>query len=1054
MIRRLPWLLVKRLVGLLVGLLLGVTLAVALLLWRLSVGPVSLDFLAPYVAAAMERAEPGLVVGIDHTLLSVEHAGTIEIVARGIHFRERDGEAQLTLPELALGLSPRAALTGTIAPTIIILREPEMRLGRAEDGTFSLGFGGAAAASGGNSVEDLLRDLATPPNHRGALGYLTEVAVRNAVLTVDDRALGVTWRAKRMDATLFRGAGRTFGDLALAIEEPGGALTELHGDFRYASGEDRVTMQLGLSELRPALFAGAAPGLVPLATLDVPISGELRFELDTAALRISDAWCDLALGAGRLVDKLLPGGAVAIASGQLRGAYDPSRGRVEIEQLGVDFGGPVAEITGTVDGLGAGMLAGGWPQAIDVASELELREVPVDQLPALWPEPLAARARGWVTQHIHDGIATRATAQLSAHVDLTAAEGPPVRLDSFAGTLEYRGLTIQYFNQLPPLRGVDGTGSFDRAHLDLFPTAGAINGVQLTGGVAKLSKLDTHDEQIAIDALVRGPARNILEVLDSEPLHYAQRLKIAPAAVAGEAEGHVVFSFPLKHDLSLNEVEFGARARLSGIAIAKVMAGQDLRDGAFALHLDRAALRLDGTAVFAEVPSTISWVQRLALGRGPQTRYTLRARLDEAARRRLDVDFFPDMLRGPVDVDLAYAVVEDKRAAATLTLGLKDATLDAAKLNWTKKPGVAATAALDLDLADGRIRTIRQATLKGGGADLRLSAELTADGEVEHVDLPRLIAGETDASGSVARRKGGGWQVELHGLSFDASGLMGGHGKAAGGDLDEPLAIEAALDRLILGVKREARDVTAQLYYDGVHWQAASVDATMFGGGKARLRFGEMGGRRSFNLSSDDFGALTRVLDISDNITGGQIAITGTAEDHGPRRVFSGAVDGADYRVVGAPLFARLLSVASFSGIGALLSGEGIPFTRLKADFTLADGKVDVSESRAYGGAIGVNVSGSFDIGKETLDIAGTLVPAYTINSVLGKIPVLGPILLGGKGEGIFAANFKIAGPPADAKISVNPLSALAPGALRKLFLFDAPDVAAPASPSSADRAQ
>jgi hypothetical protein len=58
--------------------------------------------------------------------------------------------------------------------------------------------------------------------------------------------------------------------------------------------------------------------------------------------------------------------------------------------------------------------------------------------------------------------------------------------------------------------------------------------------------------------------------------------------------------------------------------------------------------------------------------------------------------------------------------------------------------------------------------------------------------------------------------------------------------------------------------------------------------------------------------------------------------------------------------------------------------------------------------------------------------------------------LLGGKGEGIFAANFKIAGPVSNARISVNPLSALAPGALRKLFLFEAPDVAEPAPPPSA----
>jgi hypothetical protein len=1045
MCRRPLWLLTQWLIGL----VLGLALAFAALLWRLSSGPMSLDFIAPYVAAAMERAEPGLTVRIDRTLVSLQQQATIEIVARGVHLGEKTGEARLTLPELSLGLSLRAALTGTIAPTIIILRQPELRLERAEDGAFHLGLGDETAPSG-NWAEDFLRGLAAPPDRQGPLGYLTEVAVRNAQLTVDDRALGVTWRAKRVDATMFRSAGGTFGDLALAVEEPDGTSTEFHGDFRYAAGEQRFAMQLALADLRLALLAGNAPSLAPLAVMDLPLSGQLRLELDTAALRISDAWCDLTLGAGRLVHPLLQGGAVAVASGQLRGAYDPSRGRITIEQLRVDLGGPRIEATGTVDGLGAGFLAGGWPQAIDVNAELDIREVPANDLPSLWPERLAPKPRVWVTGHIHDGIATHAHAQLGAHVDLAPDAASPVKVDSFTGTLEARGLTVQYFEQLPPLRGVDGSGTFDRTRLDLTVTQGAVNGVQLVGGTAKLSKLDTHDEEIAIDAAAKGPIRNIMEILDSEPLHYAQKLNVSPAAIGGSADGHVLFHFPLKHDLPIDEVDFSARANLSDVAIAKIVGGRDLSDGDFELKLDREALRLDGTGRIADVPAKLGWVQSLKTGEGDHARYTMKARIDDAGRQRLDVDFFPGMLKGPVDVDVAYTTVEPKRAAATVALGLKDATVEIDKLNWTKPPGVVATAALDLDLVDGHVRNIKQATINGGGADSRLSVAFDTGNKLKRVDAPRLILGETDASGTISRRAEGGWQVELQGLSFDASGLASHLDSGSSGALDEPLVVDATLERLILGPKREARGLRAQVYYDGVHWQAASVDANLFGGGKARLRFGKAGGQRSLQLTTDDFGGLMRLTGVSENIAGGHLQITGQVEDRGPKRILRGKVEGADYRLANAPLFARLLSLASFTAIGSLLSGEGIPFTRLTAEFALSDGKLDIAVLRAYGGAIGVNVSGSFDTNTETLDISGTLVPAYTINSVLGNVPLLGPLLLGGEGQGIFAANFKIAGPVSDARISVNPLSALAPGVLRKLFLFEAPDIAEPAPPPSA----
>ena len=72
--------------------------------------------------------------------------------------------------------------------------------------------------------------------------------------------------------------------------------------------------------------------------------------------------------------------------------------------------------------------------------------------------------------------------------------------------------------------------------------------------------------------------------------------------------------------------------------------------------------------------------------------------------------------------------------------------------------------------------------------------------------------------------------------------------------------------------------------------------------------------------------------------------------------------------------------------------------------------------------------------GPETIDINGTIIPAYTINSLLGRIPVLGTLLTGEKGGGIFAAAYKVSGPVEKPKMAVNPLSALAPGFLRKLL--------------------
>ena len=69
-----------------------------------------------------------------------------------------------------------------------------------------------------------------------------------------------------------------------------------------------------------------------------------------------------------------------------------------------------------------------------------------------------------------------------------------------------------------------------------------------------------------------------------------------------------------------------------------------------------------------------------------------------------------------------------------------------------------------------------------------------------------------------------------------------------------------------------------------------------------------------------------------------------------------------------------------------------------------------------------------------TIGLTGTLIPSFRLNTVLGSIPKIGNWLLGGSGEGLFGANFSITGALDNPDISVNLLSALAPGALRKLF--------------------
>ena len=77
---------------------------------------------------------------------------------------------------------------------------------------------------------------------------------------------------------------------------------------------------------------------------------------------------------------------------------------------------------------------------------------------------------------------------------------------------------------------------------------------------------------------------------------------------------------------------------------------------------------------------------------------------------------------------------------------------------------------------------------------------------------------------------------------------------------------------------------------------------------------------------------------------------------------------------------------------------------------------------------------GTVDESSDEIDLVGVISPAYALTGALDSIPLIGDILSGGKGEGILAMTFKVKGSLDEPDFSVNPLSLLAPGILRKFF--------------------
>ncbi|HLJ64112.1 MAG TPA: hypothetical protein VKT70_08410, partial [Stellaceae bacterium] len=269
MMRRTARLLIRLMAALIGGL---AVLAVALG-WRLAQGPISLDLLVPYVGEWLSTRYTSDVV-VDHTVLTIVPGPRLELFAQGVHLTR--GATRIDVPALALDANVASLFAGRLVPARVTLYQPRLWLQRRADGSFHVGFG-----EGGESALEW-GENASPHG----LGDLIEVAVEGASVIVDDRWLGVVWRARSVFIDLHHserpGEGEHWTGGASVTVEVEGQDTDLHGTLDYWPMAGSVEAALGWKGLRPSALADAAPALAPLAILQMPLSGALRAKFDLA----------------------------------------------------------------------------------------------------------------------------------------------------------------------------------------------------------------------------------------------------------------------------------------------------------------------------------------------------------------------------------------------------------------------------------------------------------------------------------------------------------------------------------------------------------------------------------------------------------------------------------------------------------------------------------------------------------------------------------------------------------------------------------------------------
>jgi len=1055
----------KILTEVVIGVIALVALLAGLALWRLSTGPVSVDFVTPYLEESFADNQRGLSLDIKETLLTWGGgARTLDLRARNAQILNSDGSTLAALPEVAVSLSLSALLRGMYAATEIDVIDARITLVREADGRFSLATRSAAEAVPVEEAEPelsavlpaLIELFMQPRERRRALDYLDVVRVVDGQLIVIDRRLNTFWFAPEARMELRRheqGVAAVMGlDVAVGAETASADLAVL-----FDQTQEKITVAGQLTDLNADALAAVAPLPDLLSGLHVPLAAHVQASL-TPQGKLTSASFEVTGGAGEISAPPFVREPKAVAGLSLRGQFDGTARRLTVTSARLDFGaaerpGPSVSLSGTLldrDG------------DLEIAADAQLSALPTEELADYWPPDVEVGAREWVTRNITAGRVENARFTLAAAMPRGAADA--FELVSLDGQFELKDITVHYLRPLPPITDIQGQASLTGPDLKFRVSEGREGALRI--GETSVDILDMPGQsRIEIAGSISGPVRAALEVLDHERLNLLERVDLDPASASGEVATELSVRIPLFGEITMERIAIGATAEVRQGAVAKFLLDRDASDMNLDLEVDTESLSLAGPLRLAGVPAIMDWQEDFTGEEEVRTRLDLQLPVvDAAGRRALGLDLAP-YVEGPLDVGAVATIAQDDNGTVAVSADLAEARLSLPFLRWEKPADEAGALELSLALQGESVAGIESFDLRAGTLAAQGRAELKDGGR----DFQTLRFDELAIHGSSLRdvtvtRVDEGLAIDLGKGVLDAAAFLTGDEEpaaeqeptAAEGEEGMPLRIAgAALDSIYFDEGRYLRRADLSLERSRTGWERVRLhgevpealwrvrqDGSLVGDGAngeelktVDLRFGPSGdGTYRLDARMNDMGAALRALGIIDTIEGGALEITGRSTGPAPYHPLDGRIEAKDYVLREAPVMAKLLSLASFTGISDVLSGEGLKFKRLVGDFKLKDGVVSTDLLRAYGSALGLTAKGTLNFGEDAIDIEGTVVPAYTVNRILGEIPLLGWLLVGGEGEGFVAVVYGIDGELSDPQVSVNPLSVLTPGFLRGIF--------------------
>ena len=763
-------------------------------------------------------------------------------------------------------------------------------------------------------------------------------------------------------------------------------------------------------------------------------------------------------GTGIVIDRpTLFENKLNIAQAQALLAYDVAEAKLSIDQL------TLTHSYGEAETLGQIFLANNRPVFDIVVGFGSMTRAAVTEL---WPTPVAPRTRTWVDNNIQGGSLKDGTLALRATLDelTTRARGTPLREEALTLDLDFDKVDIRYLAHLPPLAQTDASMSLRGTSFRATAMGGTIDlpvaAAEMTNDlVARPLKVEratillpdfrAKGAPAEIGLRADGRIADVIRALQLPPLNIAKTIDFDFDRIAGSAKSDVTLNLPLI--VARGEprpVQFTVEAVAREVEVDGKLGPYELRGAQAYMRMNNSLLELQGTGLANGVELGFNWQQPLQADDANKARLAIAGQLSPQDIADLGQGWAGVRLIGDTHVNLLVNGPIAKPNGFRVHADLTEAVFAPRPLAYEKPAETPAYVEAAIKNRDGTVEQIR-ARLHVDGDEVLATQMNFEDGVLRKAQSTPINLGKTKNLEIKIEPQDIGSFISVTADSFDAEKIFA----TANNEVVLPpeefsflpflgpdFVLEGRIGEIVGAHQARLDETRIRLFRkNGLHEEAwlegVFADGTDLLAGIERNAVNT----RRFSLQTENAGNVFRLFDWVEEFYGGSLSVQGNMYDTGynserERQDLSGRVTLVSFRARNVGVLAQILSLASLTGIADTLGGDGIKFNKAKGNFSITDGRLNISEAQVNGPAVGLTAKGDFDLVSGDTDIGGTLIPAYSLNSFLGKIPLVGGILGSRDGEGLIGIGYRVAGEGGDVGVLVNPLSVLTPGVFRRIF--------------------